>query len=100
LPVVLSRGFPRLSRISKRRKWPKRGTVRTRPDFAFAGSRLPGLALAAAIQFTQYRIVFLVRCETRHIAIDTLGIPREEVDAKVPEPVWRDLDEFAAEKEG
>lgn len=51
--------------------------------------------VAQAIRFMQYRIFYLASCEARRVAIDMIGIPREEVDAKVPEPVWRDLEDFA-----
>jgi hypothetical protein len=52
--------------------------------------------VAQAIRFMQYRTVYLARCEARRIAVDIIGLSQEEVDEKVPEPVWRDLEDFAA----
>lgn len=56
--------------------------------------------VAQAIRFMQYRTVYLATCEARRIAIDMIGIPREEVDEKVPEPVWRDPNEAKDETAG
>ena len=53
--------------------------------------------LAATINAIEHRMAYMARCEARRIAVDVIGLPQEEVDQKVPEPVWRDPNEAVDE---
>lgn len=48
--------------------------------------------LRETLRIINLKIIYLAQCEAREIATQVFGIPRAEVDAKLPEPVDRALD--------